>query len=237
MFLGFLPNPELGSCLPSGDSAVEFTLAFLSDHYGLPADHPQVQAVLDSIPALSRRTEWITAISSNPEALHQFARKDLDRLYFDLYSGLYRELLLVLPIYNRAVFQTITDNLQNTISGAIKGMDVDGFVKLYQQESVNNPQCPPAKNAPTAQNGYYPANDPLYMAHENWLYAVEQVSPNTRLYTYVRGSEPGEIIAIGSTGYFRNPRGGFRFCEGYTSKSSEIYNGLSTTCGCMDSIY
>ena len=126
------------------------------------------------------------------------------------------------------VFQTITDNLQNTISGAIKGMDVDGFVRLYQQESINNPQCPPAKNAPTAQNGYYPENDPLYMAHENWLYAVEQVSPNTRLYTYVRGSDPGEIIAIGSTGYFRNPRGGFRFCERYTSKSSEIYNGLST---------
>ena len=125
------------------------------------------------------------------------------------------------------VFQTITDNLQNTISGAIKGMDVDGFVKLYQQESTNNPQCPPPANAPSAQNGYYPENDPLYIAHENWLRQVEEVSPNTRLYTYIKGINPGEIIAIGSTGYFRTPRGGFRFCERYTSKSSQIYNGLS----------
>jgi methyl-accepting chemotaxis protein len=125
------------------------------------------------------------------------------------------------------VFQTITDNLQNTISGAIKGMDVEGFVKLYQQESANNPQCPPPANAPSSQNGYYPENDPLYIAHENWLHEVQEVSPNTRLYTYVKGINPGEIIAIGSTGYFRNPRGGFRFCERYTSKSSQIYNGLT----------
>ena len=126
------------------------------------------------------------------------------------------------------VFQTITDNLQNTISGAIQGMDVDGFVKLYQQESAHNPQCPPPANALASQNGYYPLNDLLYMAHENWLHGVEEVSPNTRLYTYVKGINPGEIIAIGSTGYFRNPRGGFKFCERYTSKSSQIYDGLST---------
>ena len=126
------------------------------------------------------------------------------------------------------VFQTITDNLQNTISGAIKGMDVDGFVKLYQQESANNPQqCPPPANAPSAQNGYYPENDPLYMAHETWLREVQGVSPNTRSYTYIKGPNPGEIIAIGSTGYFRSPRGGFKFCQRYTSKSSQIYDGLS----------
>jgi len=125
------------------------------------------------------------------------------------------------------VFQTITDNLQNTINGAIQGMDVNEFVKLYQQESTHNPQCPPPANAPSSQNGYYPENDPLYVAHENWLHEVEEVSPNTRLYTYVKGINPGEIIAIGSTGYFRNPRGGFKFCERYTSTSSQIYDGLT----------
>ncbi len=59
MFLGFLPNPELGSYLPSGDLVAEFALAFLFDHYGLPANHPQLQAVLGSIPELLRRMEWI----------------------------------------------------------------------------------------------------------------------------------------------------------------------------------
>jgi hypothetical protein len=35
-------------------------------------------------------------------------------------------------------------------------------------------------------------------------------------------------VAIGSTGYFRNPRGGFKFCELYNSKgSTQIADGLT----------
>lgn len=128
------------------------------------------------------------------------------------------------------VFQTITDDLQETIGGAIKGMDKEGFVQLFEQESANNEMCPPQKptaDTPPEENGYYPEENPLYMAHEQWLYSVQQVEPQTRSYTYIKGVEPGEIIAIGSTGYFREPRGGFRFCQRYTSTSSRIYDGLS----------
>ncbi len=58
MFLGFLPNPD-HEPLYTRELVADFALAFLVDHYGLPEDHPQVQAVLDSIPTLFRRTEWI----------------------------------------------------------------------------------------------------------------------------------------------------------------------------------
>ncbi len=128
------------------------------------------------------------------------------------------------------VFQTITDDLQETLNGAVKGMDKKAFVKLYEEESTDNPMCPPEKptaDTPKEENGYYPEENPLYMAHENWLLAVQQIEPQTRIYTYIKGIEEGEVIAIGSTGYFREPRGGFRFCQRYTSTSSNIYNGLT----------
>lgn len=135
------------------------------------------------------------------------------------------------------VFETITTDLQETLNGAIKGMDKESFVKLYEEESTDNPACPPEKptaDTPKDKNGYYPEDNPLYMAHENWLLAVQQVEPKTRIYTYIKGIEPGEIIAIGSTGYFREPRGGFRFCQRYTSKSSNIYNGLTAQVDAWD---
>ena len=50
--LGFLPNPELNGRTYSAVKVKHFALAFLVDHYGLPMDHPQVQAVLNSIPVL-----------------------------------------------------------------------------------------------------------------------------------------------------------------------------------------
>jgi hypothetical protein len=51
--LGFLANPALNGITHSMENVAKFALAFLVDHYGLPMDHPQVQAALDSIPVLS----------------------------------------------------------------------------------------------------------------------------------------------------------------------------------------
>ncbi|HEY9647297.1 MAG TPA: hypothetical protein V6C88_13045 [Chroococcidiopsis sp.] len=124
------------------------------------------------------------------------------------------------------VLQSITTNLANTIEGTVKTIDLDDFEKLYQEESASNPQCPPAANAPDEQNGYYPDN-PLYWAHVNWLGTIQKIEPKVRIYTYIKGIAPREIIAIGSTGALRNPRGGFRFCERYTSPDTPIYDGLS----------
>ncbi len=51
--LGFLPNPALNGRAYNIEEVPHFALAFLVDHYGLPAEHPQVQAALDSIPIMS----------------------------------------------------------------------------------------------------------------------------------------------------------------------------------------
>ena len=103
--------------------------------------------------------------------------------------------------------------------------------------------CPPEKptaDTPKETNGYYPEDNPLYIAHVSWLHKISKILPGARVYTYIKGIDPGEIIAIGSSGYFREPRGGFRFCERYTSTSSSIYNGLfgeiNTTDAYQDSL-
>src|ERR1700690_697732 len=130
------------------------------------------------------------------------------------------------------VFQTISDKLVNTINGAVQGMDVNSFVQLYQEESASNPSCSPSTGSAA---GYYPDN-PLYLAHENWLRTVQEVASslppddpsNIRIYTYIKGPGTGDVVAIGSTGYFRNPRGGFKFCELYNSKgTTQIADGLN----------
>lgn len=59
MFLGILPDTAKGIPFYTSDLVASFALTFLVDHYGLPVAHPQVQSVLNSIPALSRRMEWI----------------------------------------------------------------------------------------------------------------------------------------------------------------------------------
>ncbi|RPI92376.1 MAG: hypothetical protein EHM40_13220 [Chloroflexi bacterium] len=55
MFLGILPDAARGIPFYSADLIANFALAFLVDHYGLPLEHPRVQSVLNSIPALFRR--------------------------------------------------------------------------------------------------------------------------------------------------------------------------------------
>jgi len=126
-----------------------------------------------------------------------------------------------------SVFNRISTNLVDTVNGAVQGMDVDNFVALYQEETANNPKCPTTVETPKEENGYYPEANPRYLAHEEWLRTVQQISPNIRIYTYVKGPGPGDIIAVGSTGYFRNPRGGFKFCQFYNSKgATSIADGL-----------
>ncbi|HKJ37939.1 MAG TPA: hypothetical protein VJ972_04130 [Anaerolineales bacterium] len=130
------------------------------------------------------------------------------------------------------VFQTISEKVEDTISGAVQGMDVDSFVQLYQDENTSNPICSPSTGD---AEGYYP-EDSRYVAHVEWLRTVQQIASsaapddpsNIRIYTYVGGPEPGDVVGIGSTGYFRSPKGGFEFCELYNSQGkTQIADGLN----------
>lgn len=129
------------------------------------------------------------------------------------------------------VLENITDDLINTIEGAIDGMDKDAFKELIEYEQTNYPdKClpdVPQFDADPSENGYYPEENPLYIQHVEWLRIVQSVEPETKMYTYIKGPRDGEVVGIGSTGFWRDPRGGFRFCHRYTSTSSRIYDGLT----------
>jgi hypothetical protein len=53
MYLGFLPAPGYEDLAYTGELMTGFAMGFLVDHYGLPEDHPQVQAMLDSVSVFS----------------------------------------------------------------------------------------------------------------------------------------------------------------------------------------
>lgn len=121
------------------------------------------------------------------------------------------------------VLNLITEDLSQTIQGVVKGMNaVDAFVTLYEDEKTSNPLCDPKSE----RAGYYPDN-PLYWQHVTWLKSMEDVEPQARVYTYVKGEKPGEVIMIGSSGAVKNPQEGFKFCQSYISKTTRIYEGLS----------
>ena len=122
------------------------------------------------------------------------------------------------------VLNSISEDLIDTIQGAVMGMNVDGFVTLYEEEHANNPKCPPG---PEDENGYYPEN-PLYWEHVTWLSRIGDLEPQARLYTYIKGEQPDEIIAIGSSGALWDPPAGFMFCQRYSSGgATQIYDGLT----------
>ncbi len=49
MKMGFLPNPQVKIEAYTKEMIENFALAFLTDHYGVPAEHPAVRRTLDSI--------------------------------------------------------------------------------------------------------------------------------------------------------------------------------------------
>jgi hypothetical protein len=58
-FLGILPDTTRGIPFYTSDLIANFALAFLVDHYGLPVEHRRVQSVLNSIPAVFRKMEFV----------------------------------------------------------------------------------------------------------------------------------------------------------------------------------
>ncbi len=123
------------------------------------------------------------------------------------------------------VLDNISGNLLDTVNGTIAGINVDHFVTLIENERANNPLCPP--EAGSAENGYYPYENELYMEHVTWLTTIGDLNPNARLYTYIKGDAPGEVIGIGSSGALWDEPAGFPFCYRYISDGTKIYEGLS----------
>ena len=127
------------------------------------------------------------------------------------------------------VLDNISSNLVDTVNGAIDGINIDHFVQLVEDQRANNPLCIPSDEG--EEPGYYPFDDELYMEHVSWLYTIGGLSggddPKARLYTYVKGDDPGEVLAVGSSGALWDEPAGFPFCYSYISETTRIYEGLT----------
>lgn len=114
----------------------------------------------------------------------------------------------------------IEQEVLDTVSGAASGMDVEEFVALASDMNVRS-------------DGY--TDNPLYWSHVEWLAKVGKINPRTQIYTYIAGTEPKEVIFIGSIGAVTaSPSGdpppwGAKFQEHYTSSgkgSANLLTGL-----------
>ncbi len=123
-----------------------------------------------------------------------------------------------------SVLETLTDDMRTTLDAAAEGMDKEAFQAAYA-DALETDRCLPEPDA--EENGFYPEDSEAYLAHVTWLKTVQDIEPRARFYTYVAGPGTREVVAIGSTGYFREPRGGFRLCQRYTpNDQSQIDMGL-----------
>jgi hypothetical protein len=106
----------------------------------------------------------------------------------------------------------IEQDLLDTLRGAEAGVDVERFLALAEE------------GVPRA-DGY--TDDPRYWQHVDWLARVERVEPRAKVYTYVKGEGPGEVIFIGSGGAVLDPPFGAQFLEHYTSSGTGAANLLT----------
>jgi HAMP domain-containing protein len=111
-----------------------------------------------------------------------------------------------------AAMNRIQQDLVDTLQGAEAGLDVEQFLTL-------------AKEGVPRADGY--TDDPRYWEHVGWLARVEQVEPRAKVYTYIKGEQPKEVIFIGSGGAVLDPPFGAQFLEHYTSSGLGVANLLT----------
>lgn len=108
----------------------------------------------------------------------------------------------------------IEEDLRYTLRGAIAGVDGDDFEALVK-EGVPD------------ESGV-PANDPRYIAHQEWLITVMQIEPRLRsTYTFIKGDAERDVHWIGDTYRVTDPEDMTAFMEPYTvTPDSVLLNGL-----------
>jgi hypothetical protein len=114
--------------------------------------------------------------------------------------------------------------LRSIIAWSQNGLDCEDFEKLAQMALKERSED--GTGAPPDREMY---QDPLYIAHQEWISQILEIEPNTIPYTFVPTGNGQEILWIGD---------GFRmieermpdqtsFGESYDSSGSELYGGLS----------
>lgn len=125
----------------------------------------------------------------------------------------------------RMAMSRIREDLQDTLQGAIAGVDGDDFAAMVAE----NPPCIPGV-ADDPQHPLVPDGDPRYQAHQKWLESIVQIEPRASPYTYIAGPRPDTLQWAGDGYRFLNPDEATCFMEVYTKTAeSVILEGLTRT--------
>jgi methyl-accepting chemotaxis protein len=106
----------------------------------------------------------------------------------------------------------IEQDILDTLKGAAEGVDTDQFVALVNEGVIG-------------EDGY--TDDPRYWEHVDWLVSVSQIEPRAQVYSYIAGTEPKQVIFIGSIGAVAEPQWGVKFKEPYISSGRGDANLLT----------
>lgn len=112
----------------------------------------------------------------------------------------------------KTAINRIEQDVLDTLKGAAEGVDAGQFVALANEGTAR-------------EDGY--TDDPRYWAHVDWLARVSQIEPRAQVYSYIAGTQPKEVIFIGSIGAVANPPWGAKFKESYTSDGEGDANMLT----------
>ena len=92
----------------------------------------------------------------------------------------------------------VTTDLNVILTGAAAKINGDDLQQLATTGKAN-------------ADGY--TDDPMYLAHVEWLHTINQLDPRASFYTFVAGPGPREITFIGSSGALDNPPTGAQFLQ------------------------
>jgi hypothetical protein len=117
--------------------------------------------------------------------------------------------LWFLRIATQIAENQLSEDLERTLEAAVTGIDADAVWAMYQELSADE-RC---QAAPGDAGFYPPQEETRYWEHVTWLEQVHEVETRARLYTYFLGTEPNEMVFIGSNGAVWAPEpAGAPFC-------------------------
>lgn len=109
----------------------------------------------------------------------------------------------------RNATERIRQDLVDTLQGTLKGINGDEFEALVKEDKADETGVP--------------SQDPRYQRHQNWLIAVNGIEPRAyNTYTYVKGSQPDEVLWVGDNYRQLEPTVATKFLESYIRGSDSL---------------
>jgi HAMP domain-containing protein len=123
-------------------------------------------------------------------------------LFVVVVGGVY---LWFLQFTTDAVMRRLKDDLGTLMTGVSAQIDGDQFAQMVEEGGQ-----------PTDEGFYPPKENTPYWDQAAFLYQMRSIDPRARFFTYTRGSNPGEVVFVGSSSALADPPGGVKFMQSIT---------------------